>query len=259
MKGFEAPDYSMEILTKFFERHTRKVGIISKRSLETLEQVTMLYRPFRKILFELETASGRKKAVSFIDEQLSPSIADNDHRFLLWRPRLASFNIEDVNEDHAELDNVESIKQIVDDLILDRWNGQELDDELHPKLRSLQADPLTTITFLVPRSPYGIKREDKILAERNEIHSFVIASSLVTNCSPKDIMLSAEVEDRVFVETVSAQYRSTTDDSQRTLYLETPGSNSLQDALKSGRALTRICDLYPDCIETIAQSYVKSF
>ncbi|MFW9805534.1 MAG: hypothetical protein ACFFFK_02235, partial [Candidatus Thorarchaeota archaeon] len=176
----------------------------------------------------------------------------------LWRPRLASFDIEDVNEDIVEIDNTESIQQVVDDLILHRWNGQELDDELRPKLRSLQADPLTTITLIVPRSPYGLKREEKILAERSEIHSYVIASSLVTNCSTKDIILSSEIENRVYVETVSAEFRNLLDNSSRMLFLEIPGSDSLQDAQKSGKALTRICELYPDCIEIITQSCVKS-
>ncbi len=256
MKVFEAPVYSNKELTKFFEGQKLKEGVINKKSLETLEEVRIVHRPFRKITWSLEapTGSADKKSVSFIDERLCSQIDDSDHRFLLWRPRYATLKITETEEseiEQPETEDLDSVKKVVDDLMLHRWNGQELDDELRPKLRSLQADPLTSIALIVPRSPYGLKREETILVERKEVHSFVLASSLVTNSDSKDIMVSADIGEWVFVETAMANYRHMKDDSSRLLFLETPGSGSLRDALKSGRALARICDLYPDCIGLI--------
>ncbi|MFW9805535.1 MAG: hypothetical protein ACFFFK_02240 [Candidatus Thorarchaeota archaeon] len=66
MKVFESPDYSMEALTKFIEKQTRKEGIINKKSLETIERITVLYRPFRRIAWKLESSSGRKEAISYM-------------------------------------------------------------------------------------------------------------------------------------------------------------------------------------------------
>jgi hypothetical protein len=256
VKVFEAPEYSKDELTKFFEREIKKEGLLSKKKLETLDSVQVIHRPFRRIKFELDTTTGPKTSVSFIDEQLSSSISDGDHRFLLWRPRLADYGISDSEVASQEGDNTDAINEVVDELILHRWNGQELDDELRPKLRSLQADPLTTIAFIIPRSPHGLKREETILAERTEIHSFVVASSLVTNSSPKDIMISAEIGEQVHVKTIVAEFRNVATNGTRLLCLETPGRGSLQDAKKSGKALTRISELYPECREIIVQSYV---
>jgi len=256
VKVFEAPDYSIEALTKYLEGQIRREGIISKRDLETLEDIRVVHRPFRRIIWELEspTESEGKRSISYIDEQLSSIISDSDHRFLLWRPRYSDLGLaeRDASEVcYSGIDNTEAVKKVVEDLILHRWNGQELDEELRPKLRSLQADPLSAIALIIPRSPYGLKREETILAERKEIHSFVLASSLVTNCSPKDIMVSAEISERVFVKTVTAEFRDSSDETMRLLHLETPGSASLKDAQKSGLALTRLCKLYPECVDII--------
>ncbi len=252
MKIFEAPDYSRNTLTKFFEGQARKEGVFSKRNLETLESIKILLRPFRKISWKLKSTSDSKErtSISFIDEQLSSVISDSDHRFLLWRPRYANLRIlelEESNEECIECENTDAIQQLIDDLILHRWNGQELDDELRPKLRTLQADPLSAIALIVPRSPYGLRREEAILVERKEVHSFVLASSLVTNCSPKDIMTAGEIGERVFVKTIAAEYHDTSGHDTRLLILETSGTNSLRDAKKSGAALTRICNLYSNC------------
>jgi len=256
VKVFEAPDYNIEALTKYLEGQIRKEGIIKKRNLETLEDIRVVLRPFRRIIWELESASEseRKRSISYIDEQLSSSISDSDHRFLLWRPRYSDLGL--VEKDTSEvcysrIDNTEAVEKVVEDLIFHRWNGQTLDAELRPKLRSLQADPLSAIALIIPRSPYGLKREETILAERKEIHSFVLASSLVTNCSPKDIMVSAEVSERVFVKTFTAVFRDGSHDTVRLLHLETPGSASLRDAQKSGLALTRLCKLYPECMDIV--------
>ncbi|TFH03324.1 MAG: hypothetical protein E4H14_16860 [Candidatus Thorarchaeota archaeon] len=251
MKVFETPDYSHEELTKYFEGQIKTEGIISKRNLETFEGIRDFYRPFRKITMIMESPlnSEEKISTSYVDEQLSSIINDSSHRFLLWRPRYANLSVLDADSSIGEYsmsDNSEAVKRMVDDMILQRWNGQELDEELRPKLRDLQADPLSAIALIIPRSPHGLRREETILAERKETHAYVLASSLVTNCSSKDIMVSAEIGERVSVRTILAEYHDISNDNKRLLFLETPGSDSLRDAQKSGYALTRIYDLYPD-------------
>ncbi|MCK4566223.1 MAG: hypothetical protein KAU48_02830, partial [Candidatus Thorarchaeota archaeon] len=76
--------------------------------------------------------------------------------------------------------------------------------------------------------------------------------SLVTNCSPRDIITSVDISERVFVETIIAIYRAI-DGTSRLLLLESPGTNSLNGAVKAGMALTRLCKLYGNCRELVSK------
>ena len=256
MRVFDTPEYSRESLTRFFEGQTRTEGVIKRKKLETLERVRIVLRPFREVMWKLESPTGveEKTSVSYIDEQLSSYISDPNHRLLLWRPRYAGLRIDESDEVDFEIiesTNTKAVERVIDDLIQQRLRGQELDEELRPKLRSLQADPLSAIALIVPRTPYSIQGEKQILEERKESHSFVMASSLVTNCSPKDIMTAVGMGESVYVKTIIAEYRDVSTDGIRILVIETPGSGSLQDARRSGQALNRICDLYPECTELL--------
>jgi len=261
LKVFEALEYTTDELKEFFEKQIRREGILKRRDLEVLDDIQLVQRPFRKILWKLENPSGSEEKVrcSFIDEELASMIRDSDHRFLLWRPRYAILQINESEDsvDIPSIDNADAVQEVVDELVLLRWKGQELDDELKPRLRNIQADPLSAIALIVPRTPYGLKREAKILEERRDIHSFLIASSLVMNCSPKDIVTSVNIGERVFVKTIIVKFREFSNEMSRMLYLETPGASSLRDAQKSGLALKRICDLYPDYGELMEKSFRK--
>ena len=90
-----------------------------------------------------------------------------------------------------------------------------------------------------------------MLDERKWSHAYVMASSLVSNCSPKDVVLSAELGTRVHIETVVAEYRKIENGETRLLLLETPGTLTLRDAQKAGSAITRICQLYKTCSDRI--------
>ncbi len=255
MKVFEAHEYDTEAVTKFFKGKVNTTGFVNKKNLETLEKIKIFNRPFRRVLWKLEGKKDTEEKIStsFMDEQLSSKISDSNHRLLLWRPRYARLRILDLDDKEETTHNYgESIEEVINDLIFHRWEGQEIDDELRPKLRSLQADPLSAIALIVPRSPYSLRREEEILNQRREKQSFVMASSLVLNCSPKDIIISAEICERVFVTTIVCEYRDISDGKIRMLHLETPGSRSLQDATKSGAALSRICNLYPECSKFFA-------
>ncbi len=194
-----------------------------------------------------------------IDEDLAGSITDVDHRFLLWRPRLVNLNEESITEERKRNQysgKEESVQEVIDEIVRLRLKGQEKDEELRPKIRSLQADPLSSIAFIVPRSPGGIRREEKLLDERKWSHAYVMASSLVSNCSPKDVISSAELGTRVYVETVVAEYRKIENNETRLLILETPRTSTLRDAQKAGSALTRICQLYKTCFDRIQDSHL---
>jgi hypothetical protein len=254
LKRLKAPEYTNDEINRFLESEIQREGLLSKRAVESLERVMILNRPFRIVRLKMSEIGSDSGVVmessSLVDEDLAGSIPDTNHVFLLWRPRLASLldkQIEMVDIPDPYPGKEKAAKGIVDEMLSLRLQAQEEDEEFKQKIRSLQADPLTTIAFVVPRSPGGIKREQKILDERKEGHSYIFASSLVTNCKPGHIIQSAQIGERVYVETVVAEYRNLEDSSRRLLFLETSGSSSLREAKKSAGALTRICQLYSEC------------
>jgi len=158
-----------------------------------------------------------------------------------------------VNEQEREPTDVSPVQSVVDEMMERRWKSQEHDDEMNPKLKRLQADPLSAISFLIPRTPGGLRREKAMIEERKEPHAYILATSLVTNCSPRDIVTSVDVGEAILVETIIATYRST-EGLSRTLVLETPGTNSMNDAIKAGKALTRLCELYGECRDVVSNT-----
>lgn len=238
-------------LEELLQKKAKTKGLLTKKPIETLERYEVVYRSFRRVTLNI-TGLGigdTSQTVSLIDEELAPLIQDSDHRILLWRPKYS--NLRTVVNESIELEkefdsNEDSLQTIIDDMMEERWTSQELDEEMRPKLRRLQADPLTTISIILPRSPGGLRKEQVLIDERKASHAYILATSLVTNCSPKDIITSANVGERVLVETIIAIYRAN-EGTSRMLAMESPGTNSLNEAVKSGKALTRLCILYGDC------------
>ena len=262
MKKLKAREYTDDVVNEFLESEIQKEGLLNKRALESFERYMVLNRPFRRITLTIDRSvsdSGLEKtSSSLIDEDFAGLITDTDHMFLLWRPLLTKLLKEGINEDE-EIDqypgNEKAVREVLDELIRLRWRGQERDEDLRPKLRSLQADPLSAIAFIVPRSPGGIRREEKLLGELGDSHAYVLASSLVTNSYPRDVILSCEIGERVYMETIVAEYRNIKNNAIRLLLLETPGTHSLREAKKRAGALNRICQLYEACYNRIRDSF----
>jgi len=245
-------------LEEILHKKAKTSGLLSKKPLETLESYKVVFRPFRRVTLNItgSSTSDTSQKVSIIDEEFAPLIQDSDHRILLWRPKYS--NLSTITDDSIELEkkievNEESVQSVIDDMMEERWTSQELDDELKPKLKRLQVDPLTTISILIPRFPGGLRKEQSIIDERKASHAYILATSLVTNCSPRDIITSADIGERILVETIIAIFRAN-DGTSRLLALESPGTNSDNEAVKSGMALTRLCKLYGNCRELVSNT-----
>ncbi|TFG33312.1 hypothetical protein EU527_08410 [Candidatus Thorarchaeota archaeon] len=238
-------------LEMFLEEQIKSEGILKKRPIEILESYKTIRRPFRKITLHTTEISTdyQKKAYSFIDENLAILVQNQDQRMLLWRPNYARLESDTLNgmliEDESQSAH-EDIQRIIDDILELRWNIQLLDDEMKPKLKRIQADPLSAIAFILPRAPTSRKHEQKLLEKTRGSNAFILATSLVTNTSQKEIIISADVGKRVLVSTAIANYRGN-DDSQRMLALEFPKPCTLYEAMKNGSALTRLCTINSDC------------
>ncbi|MBN2229198.1 MAG: hypothetical protein JW779_06350 [Candidatus Thorarchaeota archaeon] len=249
-KGLKADWLDKANLEANLTKNARTIGFGKKKPIEVLERYQILYRPFRRVNLDITDAriNIQSQVSSLIDEELIGKVQDQNHRLLLWRPKYATLESADIEgvEFEAVYTDVDMMQSIVDDILEQRWYAQTEDDEMGPKLKRMQADPLSAIAVIVPRSPGGLRREQKLIDERMESHAYVLATSLVTNCSPKDIITSAKVGERIYAETVIAEYLKN-DGSRRLVIYETPGAKTMNEALKAGHALSRLCELYAEC------------
>jgi hypothetical protein len=257
LKALLSPHYEDSKLETYLEKQVKTEGLVSKKPLERLVDFKRIHRPFRRIVFNLSDAisDSIRTCESLIDEEAAPYVMDSSHRLLLWRPRISKIEVEGENESEEDPSQSEAVRTAIDDLILTRWEGQELDDEVRPKLRSLQADPLAAIALIIPRKPGSLRREEEMLADTRESHAFVVASCMVTNSSPKDVIQSYQLRERVLSETIVAKYESISESSERYLFLEAPGTKSPEQAKKAGAALTRISNLYIEFLSALKRSY----
>jgi len=242
-------------LEELLHKKIKDSGFLSKNSSETLESFKVVYRPFRKINLYLTKSSvdDTYRAETLIDEDLFSLVQDSSHQMLLWRPRYKDCSRISSEDEYSSKMDGQALQTLLDDVLEKRWQAQEFDEEIRPKLKRLQLDPLSTIAFLLPRTPGGLKKEQAIIDDRKESHAFIFATSLMTNCSNKDIITSADFGETVLVETIIGSYTSD-DGPSRLLALETPCTKSFSDAMKAGKALTRLCDLYGECREVVSNT-----
>ncbi len=249
MRVFEGIEPEPMTVKEFLMSRAGSEGLLRKTRTEELTRYAILRRPFREVRFNVRRLrdDSARTVTSFLDEGLASEITDRDHAMLLWRPRYTNVPNTEITAGNSEHDDAESqeIRALVEDILNQRYEAQEYDDELGPELRRAQADPIGTIAFIVPRSPGGVRREQKMLEERSPLHAYVLASSLVTNTDPRDIIESAEFGEIVYTDTVAAEYRHLEGGPVRHLFMENPGASSMSDAMTLGKPLTRVSELYP--------------
>ncbi len=241
-------------LENALEKLVKKSGFLSKKPQEVLEDYQIIYRPFKRVTLKLIGINSDEIVTkeSLIDAELAPLVVDDAHRLLLWRPKyIECETFTDTSKEDPVLDHV-AIQSVIDEMMEQRWHAQDFDEEMRPKLRRLQADPLSTFSVILPRTPGGIRKEKELVKDRAPMHAYILATSLVTNSTSKEIITSADIGNTISIETIIATYRND-DGATRVLALETPGTNSLKEAIKSGRALTRLCELYGECREKVSK------
>jgi hypothetical protein len=190
---------------------------------------------------------GGQTRYSLIDEQLASRVKVFDERLLLWRPRYVGLKPVDEARDEPVPAANRVLKVVIEELLQHRARAQDALTEIGPDLHRLQADSLSPLSLVLPRYLFRGKRE-RVLAERQQpFAGTLLATSLVTNCTPDLTIQAAVLEDRVGVGTVIGEYRDLETAATRLLALEAPGAASLKAAFNAGRALTRLCELSRSC------------
>jgi hypothetical protein len=125
-------------------------------------------------------------------------------------------------------------------------------DEISTTLRPMQKNPTHMLSAFIPRSPTGLRKEEELAEERRISYSLLLAISLMTNSSESDIITGYEIGECIHVGTIVASFWNSMTNKTRLVFLETPGALTIDESLRSGNALTRLCQ-----INNVCQNYIK--
>lgn len=245
MLEFESTSFDPIDLEKYFLKKRRSKGFFKKELEEKFVKFIEVRRPFRIVDLEVQNESIVRKVKTFIDENACSWVVDHNQMLLLWRPRYSDITMKEVElEDCVEvLTSENELKSSIRNFIDMRQNAQDQIQNLDPDLRKLQSDYMSVTSFIIPRTTRKLKDEDKILENRKETHSILLASSLVASLSPEDVVCSFSIGERVYVRTLIASYKHKYTEETRIIVLENVSASSLDNAIKNGLALTRLCEL----------------
>jgi hypothetical protein len=132
--------------------------------------------------------------------------------------------------------------------VVENWKtAQTMVTSITPEIRKTQSSIFTGFGAFVPRTPARRHRERELVDDRKSHQAMLRALSMVLNCPEHYSIERGIVEDRVGVGTLAAEYTHLDDQSTRYIALETAGAHNLTEALKKGRALTRLLTLNEQC------------
>jgi hypothetical protein len=220
-------------------------GLFRRECVEKALTYPPLLRPFREVLWHVRTDNS--EFWSLIDEDLSRLSLTPDQQLLLWRPLYAKcaweegkgHNVSSVNSNP----NDSLLQATVDDLIARRLAAQHELDKSEDEIRKVQADRRAAVALIIPRLPSSVRKQQELEQERRPSQGVQVATSLVMNCPQDAIVTMGTLGQRVWVTTMMIEYQNLETKSSRLVFLESPTAGSLEDAVSSGRALTRLCHL----------------
>lgn len=252
MKVFKYKQFEPKAIEDAFKRRSKKEGILRRREVETTKVSAFLMRPFRQVNWELREIS--ETVSSFVDEGIANVISDPDESLLLWRPNYANLPFEDLSDSNVR--RSPSISQTdlgekVSSLIERRRSAQEKLAELEPEMRQLQIDRRQAVQLILPRTTLAGFKEARVVKERLTPHSVLLATSMVSNCSNESIIEGVTLEKTVYVPTSFAKYTQIDVERSRLDFIEMAGVSSIGEALRNGRALTRLCTINKEAMRLL--------
>ena len=235
--------------TQFFTKCIQSSGFLRSQPLETVNILPFTWRPFRRIRWECINDKGvtTKPCFSYLDERCMSIITEPMERLLLWRPNYTKLQPEPVSpkgtKNWRAREDKTAINQFISQVVENWKTAQTMVTSLTPEIRETQSSILTAFGTFVPRTPTRRYRERELVDERKSHQAMLRALSMVLNCPEHTSIEHGIVEDRVGVGTLVAEYTHLENQSNRFIALETAGAQNLTEALKNGRALTRLLTL----------------
>jgi hypothetical protein len=253
MQVFPSLQVSESRITQFFTKRIQSSGFLRSQALETVKILPFSWRPFRRIRWECATDRGvaTKSCFSYVDERCLSVISEPVERLLLWRPNYSELQPEPLSpkgiETWPDKEDVAALELFISQVVENWKTAQTMVTSITPEIRKTQSSIFTGFGAFVPRTPARRHRERELVDDRKSHQAMLRALSMVLNCPEHYSIERGIVEDRVGVGTLAAQYTHLDDQSTRYIALETAGAHNLTEALKKGRALTRLLTLNEQC------------
>ncbi len=238
-------------LDSFASRNARKRGVIKREPVEGYNISKLFLHPYRRVHFI--DSEAQVIAQSMIDEILYPYVEDRNEQLLLWRPRYPHVETIDTPEIFNENPEMSGLHEFLINLLESREHLQEESIKLANDLYNVDSPYRSTASLLVPRSPSGIRRHEKLSDEKRITDGWLRAISLVQNMTESDSPVSIEIGERVFVRTCVILFTNEESNNERMLILENPLSHRIEDTELSGRALTRLVSLNSKCFQMLKE------
>lgn len=254
------PEFSKKQIHKFFTRRIQSQGVLQRRPLEFLKIYPQIWRPFRRVRWERLTETGHPvdPCYTFLDEQCASLEMTPVEQLLLWRPKYAALDTETLegttNEIMKNRPNEANLQKVISQVVKDWQISQITISSLTPALRKTQYSTVTALGAFIPRTPSRRHREHELVEDRKHSQALLMALSMMLNCPDRYVIQKGILEKRVGVGTIIGEYEHLEDHSKRYLVLETAGARNLAEALRNGRALTRLLFLNQNCETSIKES-----
>ena len=252
MLAFPSLQVSDSRITKFFSKWIQSSGFLRPRPLETVKILPFTWRPFRRIRWKCVNDKGvaTKPCFSYFDERCMSVTTEPIERLLLWRPNYTKLQADPLTlketENWSDIEDSTAINHFISRVIEDWKTAQTMVTSLTPEIREAQSSILTAFGAFVPRTPARRYRERELVDDRRSHQAMLRALSMVLNCPEHYSIEHGSVEDRVGVGTLVAEYTHLENQSTRFIALETAGAQTLTEAHKNGRALTRLLTLHAE-------------
>lgn len=256
MKKFLSEHITERDIHSFALSNVRKRGILRRMEIEEVQLRFPVLRPLRRIHFY--DGSNVEVSTSLIDEELSGLTINFNEHILLWRPLYHLLTAEVDQESDLTSDKSPSVQSVIDNILDIRINTQQdlLDFEF--QMRDVKANWRSTISLLVPRSPSSLKKQEEVEDHQRMMTGILTAASLIMNCKSEDRIEYGRIGERIYIETALVQYTRFDTASTRIVALEFPQIDTIREAERAGRALTRLCSINETC-HNIVDEYFGNF
>ncbi|MFX0108751.1 MAG: hypothetical protein ACFE7R_10725 [Candidatus Hodarchaeota archaeon] len=249
MRVLEGRVFTEEEVNKFLQSRIRTSGILRRKHHESVAVFLPVWRPFR--IVEWTVLGDSDPHYSMIDERMSPIVTSHNEQLLLWRPRYAAINITSIkslDEEHSNQSIFDShVERVMTDLYERRKEAQNALAEFDSELREKHTDQQQAVALIIPRTPGSIRKYNELIEKVKPLQSVIRATAIVANLPYKAVIEQGKLGERVHIGTYMALFTDLESGAKRNLILETPGAKSINEALRNGRALTRLCELNEDC------------
>lgn len=255
MKKFLSEHITERNIQNFALSNVRKRGVLKRVEIEEVQFRFPVFRPLKRIHFY--DGLNVEVSTSLIDEELSGLTIDFNEHILLWRPLYFELTHSIDHESETAADNSSNVQDIVDNIVDIRLNTHQDLQDFEPQMRDVKVNWRSTTSLLVPRTPSSLKKQEEVEDHQRMMIGILTATSIIMNCKNEDRIEFGKIGESIYVETAVLRYARIDTTSTRIVALEFPNIDTIREAERAGRALTRLCSINKSCHKIVDEYFGK--